>query len=72
MAKYEIQQVKFCEWERNQLSGEPQLSTIFSGTFEECREKYDSYCSGLNDDEAPCDNQNYSVARFYRIVEVSD
>lgn len=72
MAKYEIQQVKFCEWERNQLSGEPQLSTIFSDTFEECREKYDSYCSGVNDYECAGESQNFSVARFYRIVGVSD
>lgn len=72
MSHYEIQQVKFNEWERNQLSGEPQLTTIFSGTFEECREKFDSHCSGVNDCECAGESQNFSVARFYRIVHVAE
>ena len=41
-------------------------------TFAKAREFFSSFCSGLQDDEGPCANQNHSAATFYRIVEVSE
>lgn len=41
-------------------------------TFARAREFFSSFCSGLQDDEGPCGNQNHSAATFYRIVEASE
>lgn len=41
-------------------------------TFARAREYFSSFCSGLQDDEGPCANQNFSASTFYRIVEVSE
>lgn len=74
MAKYMVQMVRFNEFERNELDvSSIRAQDLFeSESFEEARAYFNDYCSGLNDEYGPCDNQNRSVARFYRIIETED
>lgn len=71
MAKYMVQMVRFDEFERNELdvSSIRAQDLFVSESFAEAREYFNDYCSGRNDYYRPCDNQNRSVARFYRIIE---
>lgn len=65
-----IQEVKFDEFERNVLEN-PTLRTITSfDNFGQACKFFCAYCSGANDGEGPCENQNYSEGHFFRIVEL--
>lgn len=41
-------------------------------TFDKARSYFDQFCSGLQDDEGICENQNHGHANFYRIVEAHE
>lgn len=65
-----VQQVVFDEFERGQLEN-PTLSDMASfDNYGDAHRFFNSYCSGLNDDEGACSNQNFSYGYFYRIVEM--
>ena len=71
MAKYQVQMISADEFERDALGafGKPKIA--FEGDFERCMQYWTQYASGLQDDGGECSNQNFSTARFWRIVEVS-
>ncbi len=41
-------------------------------TFDRARVYFDQFCSGLQDNEGICENQNRGHADFYRIVEAHE
>lgn len=67
---YEVQQISFDEFSRDNLTGEMKFQTVFrSRDAKEALRYWQSYASGVNDYEGPFENQNLSRAHFFRIVE---
>ena len=69
---YVVQLLKIPEYTRNgfMLAEATCLTVAKFVDFSRAHSYFSRFCSGANDAEGYCDNQNYSMARFYRIVEV--
>lgn len=69
---YVVQLLKIPEYTRNGfMLAEATCQTVAKFVdFSRAQSYFSRFCSGANDAEGYCDNQNYCTARFYRIVEV--
>lgn len=69
---YEVQLIKFPEYARNEFVLEEATTDVVcrTHTFEKAQSYYTRFCSGANDSDGRCSNQDLCTARFYRIVRV--
>ena len=69
---YEVQLLKIPECTRNGfMLAEATCQTVAKFVdFSRAQSYFSRFCSGANDADGYCGNQNYCMARFYRIVEV--
>lgn len=66
-----VQKVRF----ENGIRDSTRLSFTLMASFpafDRARVYFDQFCSGLQDDEGICENQNRGHADFYRIVEAHE
>ena len=72
MAKYRVECIAADEFERGTLGefGKPRI--VFEGEWEDCMRFWSQQASGLHDGDYPCSNQDFSRARFWRVVAADE
>ena len=69
-----VQRVKFEDWgDGIDVNAKASFMVLASfPDYDKAHHYFENHCSGLQDDECICGNQNHGSATFYRIVEVHE